>query len=103
MMWPLLQLEPVAQGLPCGPTLWVRQPPSGPAKRVPKVGLAVSAVALFGCQKASCFYSWTLWITTLTLRIRHRPSGSAAIEQQGRGWVVDFATVSKSCASLLTA
>ena len=45
--------------------------------------MAVSAVAHFGGQKGSCFYSWTLWITTLTLRVRYRPSGSAAIEPEG--------------------
>src|SRR5258708_15656497 len=49
-MWPLLQLDPVAQGLPCGPTLWLKCLPSGPA----------------------------------------------APEPQGRGWMVNFATVSKS-------
>src|SRR5260370_41476158 len=64
-------------------TLWITLPRSGPAKRISRVGLAVSAVALFGCQKDSCFCSWTLWITTLILRIRLRPSGSAPIEQQG--------------------
>jgi hypothetical protein len=31
----------------------------------------------------SWFFSWTLWITTLTLRVRYRPSGSAAIEPEG--------------------
>jgi len=61
------------------PTLWITLSPSGPIKRVFRVGLAVSAVALFGCQKDSWFCSWTLWITTLTLRVRHRPSGSAPI------------------------
>jgi hypothetical protein len=65
------------------PTLWIRFCPCGPRKRVSKVGLAVSAVALLGGQKDSCFYSWTLWITTLTLRVRYRPSGSAAIEPEG--------------------
>src|SRR5258708_31854000 len=50
MMWRLLQLDPVAQELPCGPTLWLKRLPSGPAEPEP----------------------------------------------QGRGWVVDFATVSKS-------
>src|SRR5258708_5534669 len=66
------------------PTLWTRQPPSGPAKQVSRAGWAVSAVVVPGCQKASCFYSWTLWTTTLTLRIRLRPSGSAPIDPQGR-------------------
>ncbi len=66
------------------PTLWIRYLPCGPTKRVSRVGWALSAVGVFGCQKAACFYSWTLWITTLTLRIRRRPSGSAPIEQQGR-------------------
>ena len=65
-------------------TLWITLPPSGPTKWVSRAGLAVSAVAPFGCQKASCFCSWTLWTTTLTLRIRFRPSGSAPIEQQGQ-------------------
>ena len=74
------KLDPVDQVS----TLWITLTPSRPAKRVSRVGLAVSAVALFGCQKDSCFCSWTLWITTLTLRIRLRPSGSAPIEQQGQ-------------------
>jgi hypothetical protein len=65
-------------------TLWITLPPSGPAKRVSGVGLAVSAVAHFGCQKDSCFCSWTLWTTTLTLRVRCRPSGSAPVDPQGR-------------------
>jgi len=69
------KLDPVDQVS----TLWITLPPPGPTKRVSRVGLAVSAVALFGCQKDSCFCSWTLWITTLTLRIRLRPSGSAPI------------------------
>src|SRR5713226_3610826 len=65
-------------------TLWITLPPSGPTKRVSRAGLAVSAVPLFGCQKDSCFCSWTLWITTLTLRVRLRPSGSAPIDPQGQ-------------------
>ena len=88
MMWPLLQLDPVDQGLPYGPTLWIRQLPSGPPKRVSRAGWAVTSVGVYGCQKAARFYSWTLWITTLTLRVRHRPSGSAPIEPQGRGWLI---------------
>jgi len=76
-------------GLPLDPvdqvsTLWITLPPSGPTKRALGTGLAVSAVAPFGCQKDSCFCSWTLWTTTLILRIRQRPSGSAPIEQQGQ-------------------
>ena len=77
---PLRKPDPVDQVS----TLWITLPPSGPTKRVSRAGLALSAVALFGGQKASCFCSWTLWITTLTLRIRLRPSGSAPIEQQGQ-------------------
>src|SRR5258708_22191668 len=65
-------------------TLWITLPPSGPTKRVSRVGWALSAVAFFGCQKDSCFCSWTLWITTLTQRVRHRPSGSATNEPEGR-------------------
>ena len=72
-------VDPVAQVT----TLWITLPPSGPTKKVSKAGLALSAVGLFGCQKDSCFCSWTLWITTLTLRVRYRPSGSAAIEPEG--------------------
>jgi hypothetical protein len=64
-------------------TLWTTLPPSGPTKRVLSTGRTVSAIALFGCQKASCFCSWTLGITTLTLRVRHRPSGPAPIEPEG--------------------
>src|SRR5713226_10265028 len=64
-------------------TLWITLPPSGPTKRVSRAGLAVSAVALFGGQTGSRFCSWTLWITPLTLRVRHRPSGSAPIEPEG--------------------
>ena len=64
-------------------TLWITPRPCGPAKRVSRAGLAVSAVALFGRQKGSWFCSWTLWITPLTLRIRLRPSGSAPIDPQG--------------------
>ena len=65
-------------------TLWTTLPPSGPTKRVSRAGWALSAVAHFGCQKTSWFYSWTLWITTLTLRVRHRPSGSAPVDPQGQ-------------------
>jgi len=61
------------------PTQWTRQPPSGPAKRVLRVGWSVRAVDVFECQKALSFCSWTLWTTTLILRIRLRPSGSAPI------------------------
>jgi len=67
--------DPVDQLL----TLWITLPPSGPTKRLSSAALAVSAVALVGCQKTSWFCSWTLWITTLILRIRLRPSGSAPI------------------------
>jgi hypothetical protein len=77
---PLPEVDPMDQVL----TLWITLPPSGAKKRGSRAGLAVSAVALFGCQKDSRFCSWTLWITTLTLRVRHRPSGSAPIDPQGQ-------------------
>jgi len=79
---PIVQL---GLGVPYGPafdpvdqvaTLWTN-------KTGLQGGWAVSAVGGFGCQKAARFYSWTLWITTLTLRVRHRPSGSAPIDPQG--------------------
>jgi len=59
------ELDPVDQVS----TLWITLPPSGPTKRASRAGRAVSAVALFGCQKDSCFYSWNLWITPLILRV----------------------------------
>src|SRR5258708_34272416 len=37
-MWPLLQLDPVAQGLLCGPTLWLKRLPSGPHRPEPEGG-----------------------------------------------------------------
>src|SRR5258708_16960738 len=36
MMWPLLHLDPVAQGLRWGPTLWLKRLPSGPAEPEPE-------------------------------------------------------------------
>jgi hypothetical protein len=53
-------------------------------KRVLRAAWSVSAVGVFECQKAPRFYSWTLWITTLTLGVRYRPSGSAPIDPQGQ-------------------
>src|SRR5258708_5457269 len=75
-----LRLDPVDQVL----TLWITLPPTGPTKRASRVSLSVSAVALFGCQKTSWFCSWTLWTTTLTLRVMFQPSGSSPIDPQGQ-------------------
>jgi len=69
------QPDPVDQVM----TLLITLPPSGATKRVSGAAWAVGAVDCIGRQKAPCFYSWTLLITTLTLRIRLRPSGSAPI------------------------
>src|SRR5258708_11693797 len=82
MMWPLLQLDPVAQGIPCGPTLWLKRPTlwTNPVAQAP---YPVDQP----CGSSALPSGPTLWLKRL-------PSGPAEPEPQGRGWVGNFATVS---------